>query len=305
MLDDKTHHDKKEKFIFLVTTIYTLSYVVVSIIISLITKSITLAIDCAYGILDLFLLLFSMMILEKFKKNDRKFYNFGCFKLEPLSVFVQAILVLSVCVLGIITSLQNITYPAQGIKSYPLAIGFSTISFLSILILWIWSIRCSKNLKSPMIEANMVSFKVECIISGGMMIGFPLELWMYKQNMPFYIYIDSIMALSLCLYLIKEPIVLLNNAVNDLLDISPGPEVEQAILNELNQFLKEQYQLTGNSTIKIRKSGRKSFAIIYYEVKETLTFEAIQIINNSLKIHLETHFPEMDGVYCPCLGTAF
>jgi len=304
-LTSKLQHDKKEKLIFVVITIYTLIYVILAIATSLITKSLTLAIDGSYGLLDLCLLVFSLVILKKFKNPNKKSYNFGHFKLEPLINFIQGVLILSICLMGIIISLQEIIHPSEGIKDYFAAIGFSFFSFLSILILWIWVIYYSKGLNSPMIESDKIAFKVECVISAGMVIGFPLELFMLRNNISFYIYIDSIMALCLCLYLIKEPVILLKDAIGDLLDISPGLEVEQAILKEVNLFLKNQHHVIGNSKIKIRKSGRKSFAVIYYEVENDLDFETIQAINTSLKAHLEICFPEVDGIYCPHLGSAF
>lgn len=305
MMTSKLQHDKKEKLIFVVITIYTFFYVIGAIATAFITNSLTLSIDGAYGLLDLILLMFSFVILKKLKKPNKKSYNFGHFKLEPLSNVIQGILILSICILGIISSSQNIIHPYEGIKDYFSAIGFAVFSFLSILIVWIWVIYYSKGLNSPMIKSDMIAFKVECVIAAGMVVGFPLELVMLKNKIPSYIYVDSIMALCLCLYLIKEPVILLKTAIEDLLDISPGSEVEQAILAEVNQFLKIQHHVIGHSKIQIRKSGRKSFAVIYYEVENDMDFETIQTINTSLKTHLETHFPEVDGIYCPHLGTAF
>lgn len=304
MIGNDRNHDKREKRIFKISSICTAGYSLIALIAALITKSLTLGIDSSYAVLDLALLIPSIILLNKLKLSSTKTYNFGYFKLEPLIVVLRGLLILSICITGIVTSVQQLIYPVITVQNYSVAIGFGTFSFLFASALWFWLKRENKKIRSQLIDANAIGCKVEAIISFGMVIGFPLGFWLSKYNIGFSLYIDPLMAICLSLYLITHPVEILKDSFKDLLDISPGQEKESAISNVVDNFLQTSYQMNGNSKIKLRRAGRKYFATISYEVMSNMTFEAVQNINRAINSHLEKSFPDLHATYVPSSGNS-
>jgi len=98
--------------------------------------------------------------------------------------------------------------------------------------------------------------------------------------MPYWIYIDSILALLIGLYILKESFSLGKEATDSLLDISAGEEIE----NQITQIAKKQNIKI--SEIKTQKKGSVVTANIEIKLSDKLNVAEATKISNTFKKQL-------------------
>lgn len=257
-----------------------------------------MAINAIYIFLDICLIAVSIRWLEKLFIRPNQTYNFGYFKLEPFLVVIQCLFLVVICVTGLISAVLHIVHSGNGslfeIRSYGITISFTFFSVVFCSIMWRYAKRIAKKSNSAILHANELAYKVDFYMSLFLLLGFVVGYFLEQQGLVFAARLtDPILSILICIFLIQEVTSLLSGNLKDLLDVSPGKDLEKEILSITDRFLIEKCCLDGGAKIKLRRAGRRLFASLYYSVEQEMRFIEIERINHRIKEHLLSNFPSL------------
>ncbi len=210
----------------------------------------------------------SFLGIKASKKPVDKKHPYGHYKFEVLSGLIITI-ILFITGLGIIyQAYKGFLNPELIAISY-LALGIMVLSAVLNEIMSRLKVYYGKKENSLSLLSDGVHDKIDVYSSIAILIGIFL--------MPFWIYVDSILALLIGLYILKESFELGKEATDSLLDISAGEEIEKEIENLIK---KEGIEL---SDLKTQKKGSAITANIEIKVSKSLSVEKATEISNNLK----------------------
>lgn len=288
----------EEKRILVVAIIVAILFFVLNTAIAVISKSLSMTINVVYIFLDICLIAVSIRWLEKLFVHPNQTYNFGYFKLEPFLVVIQCLFLVVICVTGLITAVLHIIHSINGgllgIRAYGITISFTSFSVVFCLIMWRFAKRIAKKSNSAILHANELAYKVDFYMNLFLFLGFVIGYFLEKEGLFLASRLtDPILSILICMFLIKEIASLLSGNLKDLLDVSPGKDLEKEILFVTDRFLMEKCSLDGDAKIKLRRAGRRLFATLYYRVDQEMRFLEIERINHRIKEHLLANFPSL------------
>jgi len=252
---------------------------------------------------DIFSSLISYAGIKFAKKPADKKHPYGHYKFEVISGVIITIIVL-ISGFGIIyDAYHNFLLPRIVSISY-LSIGIMIVAILVNVVMSRLKIYHGKKENSYSLIADGTHSKIDIFTSLIILVG----LFFTK----YWIYMDALLALLMGAYIIKEAFVIGKEAVDSLLDVSAGEDVEKKITSIARQqniiinSLKTQKKgsvITANLEIKLSPNLKVEEATKISEnlrsslMKEiaNLTYVAIQIVSHEL----ETIF------YKPDFGRSF
>jgi len=236
------------------------------------------------------------------KPSDQK-HPYGHYKFEVLAGTIIT-LILFVTGVGIIyEAYQNFLDPEK-IKIGYLAFGIMIFSAVVNEIMARIKIHFGKKENSISLLSDGIHSRIDVYISLAVLVGlFFTKYWIYS---------DSLLALLIGIYIIKESFSLGKEAVDCLLDVSAGEEIEEKI---------ESIAKTDNievSSLKTQKKGSAITANLEIKLSSNLSVEEATKISNSLReklireienlqyvvIQIISHEMET-GFYKPDFGRSF
>lgn len=252
---------------------------------------------------DIFSSLISYAGIKFAKKPADKKHPYGHYKFEVISGVIITIIVL-ISGLGIIyNAYHNFLSPKIVSISY-LSVGIMIVAALVNAVMSKLKIYHGKKENSYSLIADGTHSKIDIFTSLIILVG----LFFTK----YWIYTDALLALLMGTYILKEAFVIGKEAVDSLLDVSAGEDVEKKIISIAQQqniainSLKTQKKgsiITANLEIKlppnlkVEEATKISENLREYLMKEiaNLVYVAIQIVSHEL----ETVF------YKPDFGRSF
>jgi len=252
---------------------------------------------------DIFSSIISFIGIKTAKKPVDKKHPYGHYKFEVLAGLIITIILFLTGLFVILEAVRELRNPSPVQVSY-LALGVMLVSVLVNEIMARLKIKYGKQENSIALLSDGIHSRVDVYSSLIIFIG----LFLTK----YWIYIDSILALLVGLYIIKESFSLGKEAVDSLLDVSASEEIEEEIKKIAKDksidmvSLKTQKKgsaVTANMEIKLPKdlsveqatkiSGELRKKLI--EKIDSLEYVAIQIVSHEI----ETSF------YKPEFGSGF
>lgn len=236
------------------------------------------------------------------KPSDQK-HPYGHYKFEVLAGTIITLILLATGVGIIYESYQSFLDPEK-IKISYLAFGVMIFSAVVNEIMARIKIHFGKKENSISLLSDGVHSRVDVYISLAVLVGlFFTKYWIYS---------DSLLALLIGLYIIKESFLLGKEAVDYLLDVSAGEEVEEKIKSIAKADNIEV------SSLKTQKKGSAITANLEIKLPSNLSVEEAAKISNSLReklirgienlqyvaIQIISHEMET-GFYKPDFGRSF
>ncbi len=207
------------------------------------------------------------------KPVDKK-HPYGYYKFEVISGLIITITLFIAGIWMIWEAYKGFIDPTIISISY-LAIGIMTLSVILNEITARLKIYYGKKENSISLLSDGIHDKVDVYASLAVLIGIAL--------MPYWIYVDSILALLIGLYIIKESFELGKEATDSLLDASAGEEIENKIKN-----IVENHGIDIGE-IKTQKKGSAITANLEITLpKDTKIDEATKISENLKKELIES-----------------
>jgi len=153
------------------------------------------------------------------KPADEK-HPYGHYKFEVLAGVIVAVIIFTTGIGIIYQAYRNFLEPGYVIVGY-LSLGVMIFSALANEIMSRFKIFYGKKESSISLLSDGVHSKIDVYTSLVILVG----LFLTK----YWIYIDALLALLMGLYIIKEAIIIGKEAIDSLLDVSAGNEVEEKI----------------------------------------------------------------------------
>jgi len=237
------------------------------------------------------------------KKPSDKEHPYGHYKFEVLSGVVITIIVFATGIGIIYESYKNFLDPHKLEISY-LAFGVMIFSAVVNEIMARLKIYHGKKEGSVSLLSDGIHSRVDVYTSIAVLTGlFFVRYWVYA---------DSLLALLIGLYIVKESFSLGREAIDSLLDVTAGEDIEEKIKN----IAKEQN--IEISSLKTQKKGSATTANLVIKLQSNLSVEEATKISDRLReklmeeiksiqyvaIQIESH-EISTGFYKPHLGRSF
>ena len=237
------------------------------------------------------------------KKPSNEKYPYGYYKFEVLAGTIIT-LILLVTGIGIVYESYQSFFSPEVIKIGYLAFGVMILSAVINEIMARLKIHFGKKENSISLLSDGIHSRIDVYASLAVLIGlFLTEYW---------IYVDSVLALLVGLYIIKESFSLGKEAVDSLLDVSAGQETEEEI-----RLIAKKQNIEINS-LKTQKKGYAVTANLEIKLPSDLSVEKATKISNNLRenlikgierlqyvsIQIKSHEMEI-GFYKPNIGKGF
>lgn len=234
-----------------------------------------------HSAVDIFSSAISFIGIKTAKKPVDKKHPYGHYKFEVLAGLVITIILFLTGAFIILEAVRELQNPAPVHIGY-LALGVMLISAVVNEIMARLKIKYGKQENSISLLSDGVHSRVDVYSSLAILVGlFFTQYW---------IYIDSILALLVGLYIIKESFSLGREAVDSLLDVSAGAAVEEKIRN----IVKEQ-NIAINS-LKTQKKGSAITANLEIQLPSDLSVQQATQISADLRKKLIKEIDELQYV---------
>lgn len=238
------------------------------IAVGLIVGSGAILADGLHSGVDIFSSAISFIGIKIAKKPADKKHPYGHYKFEVFAGLIIAIILFITGLLIVVDAVGQFKNPSPVSIGY-LALGVMLASALINEIMARIKIHYGKKENSVALLADGVHSKVDVYASLVIFVGLFLT--------PYWIYIDSVLALLVGLYIIKESFSLGKEASDSLLDVSAGDEIDKKIENIAKE---EGIEI---SSLKTQKKGSATTANLEINLLGSLNVEEATKISNRLR----------------------
>jgi len=273
------------------------------IIVGVIANSAAVLAEGIHSFMDVFSSAISYIGIKISKKPSDKKHPYGHYKFEVFSGLLITLILLGTGAWIVYEAYQKFLDPSS-IKIPVLAFGVMIFSAIVNEIMARLKIHFGKKENSISLLSDGVHSRIDVYVSLAIFIG----LFLTK----YWIYADSLLALLIGLYIIKESFSLGREAIDSLLDVSAGEEVEEKI-----KLIVAEKKI-GISSLKTQKKGSAVTANLEIKLSNNLSVEEATKISNNLRerlineieslqyvvIQIQSHEVET-GFYKPVFGKGF
>jgi len=255
------------------------------------------------SLIDIFSSIISYAGIKISSKPADKKHPYGHYKFEVLSGVIITLIILITGIGIIYNAYQNFFEPVVIIINY-LTFGVMIFSVLVNEVMSRLKIYYGKKESSVSLISDGVHSKIDVYASLAILIG----LFLTK----YWIYVDTILALLMGAYIIKQAFLIGREAMDSLLDVSAGEEIEK----DINLIAKEQ-NVKINS-LKTQKKGSAITANLEINLSSELNVKEATKISNNLRnklieaieilkyVSIQIISHEMEtGFYKPEFGKSF
>jgi len=290
----------KKIFISVLAVLANIILAIGKIIVGTISKSAAIFADGINSGTDVVSSIISYIGIKTAEKPADKEHPYGHEKAEVIAGFVITIIIFLSALFIIYDAIKSFFIPSVLNLSY-LAFGVMGLSALINFIMSQIKIHYGKKYDSVSLISDGIHSRIDLLVSIGIFAG----LFLIR----FYSGIDSILALFVGLYIMKEAFALGKETTDSLIGSSAGEELEEKIKEIIR---KQNIDLI---KLKTQKIGRKIFAEISIKLAAKIKVEQAtsitkklerNLINNIdkleyISIQIESHDVET-GYYKPLLG---
>lgn len=252
-------------------------------------RSITVFIDSAYSFFSVVVDLIALKAAHMLSKAHHRDFNYGYYKLEPIIVNLESLLILGIAVVAITLAMIEFVRGTPDVN-YELAIWYAGIAAIACLAMNRLCIYAQRKTDSKILFADAKVWRADGLVSFAAFIGFGLALMSQGTWLAPYIrYIDPILACVIAAIIVREPIALMRESFMELLDSNPDEDLDVRVDNIVrNAFsFQNRIQLT---KIKTARAGRHVYINIGYDLPELISRKDIDDCNKQIKAALEQSF---------------
>lgn len=271
----------QETRILRISVVLTTAFAVVGVVLGLLVRSNTILLDGVFSTLGVILSGVSLAVARTVAQDDADGrFPFGTSQLEPIFVFCKTLAVIGMCVYAIADAVRALLSGGTEVILGP-AIGYGIISSL-VCIAWLWFLNVAlRKAETPLLRAEYHQWMGDTILSGGVLIGFGLSLFLSRTSFAWVtVYIDPIMVLVCGVSFIVMPVRSLLNSASDILGLRPSEEVMTRFEDASEQIGLE---LAAEYKLHLVKVGRRlDVELNLYVPERSFTTEQMDAIRSRL-----------------------
>ncbi len=292
---NEMHHEKTRVALF--SVVAAIGLTILKIIVALLTGSLGLLAEAAHSGLDLVAALLTLFAVRVADRPADAGHNYGHGKIENLSAFLEAALLLLTAIWIIYEALRHLLYHegqvdvnfwAFAVMGTSIAVDITRSKALS---------RIAKKMGSQALEADALHFSTDIWSSAVVIFGLLIVYLTQTFHLPAWLgQADAIAALGVSGIVIWVSLNLAKKTIDALLDKAPG-ELASLIQRRLTTVK----GVTEVRRVRIRRAGNKFFADIIIAAPRTLSFEQIHGLSNDVEkaaMEVPHAFSEQGEVDC-------
>lgn len=251
----------------------------IKIVVAVLTGSLGILAEAAHSALDLVAALMTLFAVRVSDKPADATHNYGHSKVENLSAFLEAGLLLLTALWIIYEAIQRLLYHEQAVN---VSVWAFVVMIVAVIVDYTRSralLRVAHKLGSQALEADALHFKTDIWSSLMVIVGLAVVYIGHTWRLPAWLaQADAVAALGVSLIVIWVSIHLAKNTIDALLDRAPQ-EVDERIVNNIQQ-LKDVSEVR---RVRARRAGNKLFADVVITAPRTLTFEQIHELSERIE----------------------
>ena len=293
----------KKLFISFLAVVANLFLAIGKVIVGTISKSAAIIADGINSITDVIASTVGFIGIKVAEKPADKGHPYGHGRAEVISGFVITLIIFFSAVWIIYDAIKAFFTPADLNINY-LAFGIMGISALVNGVMSFVKVRSGKKYDSVSLISDGIHSRIDLLVSLAIFIG------LFFVNS--FAHLDSILALLVGIYIIKESFSLGKETTDSLLGASAGKEIE----DKIKEIIKKQDIKVSN--LKTQKMGDKVFAEIIIKLPSKLKVDEAQQLTKKLEKRLISGIKNLEyvaiqveshdvgrGYFKPSLGKGF
>jgi cation diffusion facilitator family transporter len=290
----QTHADKRSAALF--SVLAALGITLLKFVTGVLTGSLGMLSEAAHSTVDLVaagITLFSVQVSDR-PADDT--HNYGHGKVESLSAFVEAVLMLGSCVWIVKEGVKRIVFHERLTLTH--SVWPFAVLLLSIIVDFTRSRRLHKIAQehnSVALEADAIHFSTDIWSSSAVLIGLAASYAGARWRIPALELADPIAALVVSGIILYVVWGLGRKTVDALLDATPE-ETREATRAKLEGELMAIDGVLAVSRLRTRRSGSSYFADLTLGLGRNLTFQRTEQITTEATAVVELHLPGADVV---------
>ena len=289
---------KKEGSILKLSVLLSAIFVIAETVMAFVTKSQAMLMDVVFGVADLVIIIVISFLLPLIYKPVTEKRPYGYSQVESVFIIIKGIIVAIITGLLIVENIKILLYgghevDATGVMLFDAILGIFGI-FSYIFLKW-----KSKKITTPVIDADLIEWKIDVYTTTSMFLAFLVQLILEKTVYAnFAQYIDSIFAIVISLIMIKEPLEMVVEAFKSLILFAPEKETVDEIKLIVNKKLKKYpYNVT---FFDIVKTGRRIWIELYIKSDGTnLDLKELKKAKQDVEKSLKKNFDEIYVEFTP------
>ena len=268
-----------------------LFFVIVEIIMGIYTGSQAVLLDAVYDGIEFFMLLPSIFLIPLLYKPASEEHPYGYMQFESVFLMIKGV-TMSAVTIGLISN--NIQFLLHGGR----AVSFNTVAWFELfacvlgILVYLFLSRKNRSLNSPLIEAEMVGWKIDSVISLGMTAAFFLpQLIHFAWFQPLIPYLDPLITVILSMIMLPSPIKTVVTSFRDLMLIPPESETIDEIKKIVDPYLEECHGV--DSYYSIVRTGRKLWinAYVIFD-RDEISLSRLKKVQNSIIDQLKQEYAD-------------
>lgn len=290
----QTHAEKRSAALF--SVLAALAITMLKFLTGVLTGSLGMLSEAAHSTVDLVaagITLFSVQVSDR-PADDT--HNYGHGKVESLSAFVEAVLMLGSCVWIVTEAVRRIVYRER--LSLAVSVWPFAVLLLSIVVDFTRSRKLHKIAQehsSQALEADAIHFGTDIWSSMAVLIGLAASYAGARWKIPALQLADPFAALVVSGIILYVTWGLGHRTIDALLDATPK-ETREATRAELDNELMGIDGVLAVNRLRTRRSGSSYFADLTLGLSRNLTFQRTEQITTEATAVVERHLPGADVV---------
>ncbi len=282
------------KLSVLLSTLFTMS----EIIMAFISNSKALLMDSIFAIADVIIILIISFLLPLIYKPVTEKRPYGYSQIESIFIIIKGI---SVAIIAAFLIKDNIEVLATGGSELDSALlmFYQIIEVILFIVVYSYLKKKAKKVDTPVIESDLVGWKIDTAQGMGMFISFFLQFILKYTNLSFIVpYIDSTVAILISILMIKEPIEMVIDAFKSLVLFAPEKETMEEIKEIVSRKIKKYpYEVTFYDIVR---TGRKIWIELYIKSDDmNINLKELKKAKKDVESSLKKEFDEIYVEFTP------
>ena len=226
------------------------------------------------------LLMFFIVRLVERQTSDR--FQFGFWHLEPMVLVLEGAFIFVIATYALVNGIIGLLDGGH-------AVGFGAAAVYAVLFtilnssFYYYVRKRNKTLKSRLIRYDNVSWRVDAMLSAGLMVSFLLAWWLqHTQWARLSVYVDPLLLVLLALATFPMAIEILMPSFREVLGMAPEP-LDQRVQEKVTAIVKRYGFLSYETYVEQHGRGRFiEIHILVPEAQDVRSVRALDVIRQEL-----------------------
>lgn len=266
---------------------------ILEILMSFYTKSQAVIMDSVFDTAEIIVSGLFLALLPLIYKPATEKMPYGYTQIESVFMVIKGSMLVVITFNLIVENINIIIHGGSRVNSVLIGCFELGLGIISIILLRVFS-RLNKNLSSPVVESEIISWKIDIYCCLGVSLALLSQKLFDNTSLNWIsLYIDQIVAIIIGICMIPQPIKMVLNSLRSIVLISPKEETVNVIKDIIDYEIKGyNYEVTFYDIVQ---TGRKIWVEIYIKNEErVIRIDQLKEMRQKIKAEL---LKEIEDIY--------